>query len=352
MEPHTGPAASVIVPSHRGGHRLPALLDALSRQDYTGAWEVLVVLDGVLDDSPQVLEEWQDRVPLRVLRSASPRGVVAALNDGFAAARGRVLIRCDDDLTPAPHMVRAHVEHHEGRDDLGVSCPMRDVVPDTPYTRTYGAATSRRRLEQWYSRPPSLRWVDWSAHNSVTRAAWDRLDHGFDPRFVYGQDSELGYRLFRSGVTIIVDPALEVEHRGAAMSAANRVPRAFVAGASRALFEQVHGASHDAADPGPRSARQRAWTAAVHLVAWVLRDWSGYRRLGRVLEASAPRLPRPLSARLVALAVESAGRAGRLYGPDDLTTLTSQKERELDRERAQHQPGDRGVGPGPANGQR
>ena len=48
--------ASVIVPSHRGAHRLPALLDALARQDHPGPWEVLVVLDGVLDDSPEVLE--------------------------------------------------------------------------------------------------------------------------------------------------------------------------------------------------------------------------------------------------------------------------------------------------------
>ncbi len=222
--------ASVIVPSHRGAHRLPALLDALARQDHAGPWEVLVVLDGVLDDSPGLLEAWQGRLPLRVVRFEQPRGVVAALNAGFSAASGRVLIRCDDDLTPVPHMVSRHVEHHRGRDDLGVSCAMRDVVTDTPYARTYGAATGRRRLEQWYTRPPALRWVDWSAHNSVTRAAWDRLDHGFDPRFVYGQDSELGFRLARSGVTIVVDPALEVEHRGAALSAANRVPRAYVAG--------------------------------------------------------------------------------------------------------------------------
>ena len=330
--------ASVIVPSHRGAHRLPALLDALARQDHSGPWEVLVVLDGVLDDSPDLLASWQGRLPLRVLRSAAPRGVVAALNDGFAAAQGRVLIRCDDDLTPAPHMVRGHVEHHRGRDDLGVSCAMRDVVTDTPYARTYGAATGRRRLEQWYTRPPALRWVDWSAHNSVTRAAWERLDHGFDPRFVYGQDSELGYRLARSGVTIVVDPALEVEHRGAALSAANRIPRAYVAGASRALFERVHGASHAAAESVPASARERVWTAAVGALAWGLRDWSSYQRLGRVVEATAPRLPRSAGARVVALATEAAGRAGRLHGPADLTTLTTQKGRELARERQAPEP--------------
>ncbi len=210
---------------------------------------------------------------------------------------------------------------------------MRDVAADTPYARTYGAATGRRRLEQWYTRPAALRWVDWSAHNSVTRVAWERLDHGFDPRFVYGQDSEVGYRLARSGVTIVVDPELEIEHRGAALSAANRVPRAYVAGASRALFERVHGASHAAAESDPASTRERVWTAAVDVLAWGLRDWSSYQRLGRVVEATAPRLPRAVGARSVALAIEAAGRAGRLHGPADLSTLTTQKGRELARER-------------------
>lgn len=137
---------------------------------------------------------------------------------------------------------------------------------------------------------------------------------------------------------IVVDPALEVEHRGAALSAANRVPRAYVAGASRALFERVHGTSHAAAEAGPRSTRERGWAAAVGLLAWLLRDWSSYRRLGRGVEVWAPRLPRAVGARLVALATESAGRAGRLHGPADLTTLTTQKGRELDRERQAQEP--------------
>ena len=330
--------ASVIVPSHRGAHRLPALLEALARQDHPGPWEVLVVLDGVLDDSPDVLESWQGRLPLRVLRSEEPRGVVAALNDGFAAARGRVLIRCDDDLTPVTHMVRGHVEHHHGRDDLGVSCAMRDVVTDTPYARTYGLAANRRRLEQWYTRPPGLRWVDWSAHNSVTRTAWGRLEHGFDPRFVYGQDSELGYRLMRSGVTIVVDPALEVEHRGAALSAAN--------GSLGPTWPGRPGRSSsgstERATPRPTTCRHRRargcgplrWAHSSGACGTGRRTsaWGGPSRCG--LRAcpgpaepgwsrSPPRRP--------------AAPAG-CTAPGDLSTLTTQKGRELARERQAPEP--------------
>lgn len=334
----TPPAASVIVPTHRGEHRLPPLLDALAAQDTTEPWEVVVVVDGPPGGTAEVLARYTDRLRLRVLDSPPPHGVVAALNAGYAAARGRVLVRCDDDLTPAPDMVRRHLEHHRERDDLGVSCPIRDVVPDTPFGRAYGRAAADRRRQQWETRPAALRWVDWSGHNSVTRATWDRLDGGFDPRFVYGQDSELGFRLVRSGVTIVVDPALEIEHRGAPRTAANRIPRAYVAGASRAAFAALHGVAPEAADAAPVTVLERGWTFGVRVVAATFRDWSHYELLGRGVERVLGRLPEAAGRRLVAFSVEAAGRAGRLHGPRDLETLRRQRTREQDVER----------GPGPA----
>ena len=46
MEHDDTPVASVIVPTHRGAHRLGALLAALEAQDLTEPWEVVVVVDG------------------------------------------------------------------------------------------------------------------------------------------------------------------------------------------------------------------------------------------------------------------------------------------------------------------
>ncbi len=123
---------------------------------------------------------------------------------------------------------------------------MRDIVTDTPYGRTYGAATGRRRLEQWYTRPPAQRRVDWSALNAVTRVAWDRRE----PR--------------------------------PARPHGRRLPGPLRASARR---------DHTAAEALPASAKERVWTAAVGVVAWGLRDWSSYQRLGRVVEATAPRPP-------------------------------------------------------------
>lgn len=326
------PAASVVVPTHQGAHRLPVLLDALAAQDVEQPWEAVVVVDGSTDDTRAVLDRYRDRLPLRVLDSPPPHGVVAALNAGYAAARGRVLIRCDDDLTPAADMVRRHLAHHAGRDDLGVIGLTRDVLPDTPYARVYGRVANAGLIERALARPADERWMHWAAHNSLTRATWDRAG-GFDPRFLYGQDFELGLRLRDAGVALVVDPDLELAHRGPSVVAATRAPRAYVSGASRRLTEAVHGDDLFPSAP-PGGLKGRCWRALVAAVAGTVRRREGYARFGALVDRTLPRLSHDAGRRAVALLVEAAGRAGRRHGDLDLGTYQEQKASELAHETA------------------
>ncbi|WP_052226235.1 glycosyltransferase [Microbacterium mangrovi] len=309
MTQSSGVAASVIVPTYRGEERLPELLERLTVQDYDGPWEVVVALDGELDGSRAVVAAYEDRLALRVIASPESRGVVATLNDAYAAAAGDVLIRCDDDLSPRADMVRRHVGWHAGDAvALGVIGATRDVFADTPYARAYGVPANRRALAAIAGRAPDKRWMHWAAHNSITRETWNRVG-GFDPRFEYGEDSEFGFRLHEAGVRIVIDPALEIEHRGPAPSAEVRMPRAFVSGASRRGFEAAHpGTRHETAIATTVPAR--LWETAVTLAAVALRSPGAWRRVGRIVDRLPARMPVALRGRVIALGVEAAGRAG------------------------------------------
>lgn len=326
-----GAVASVIVPSHRGAHRLRVLLPALARQEIGEPWEVVVALDGTLDESPDILAEWADRLPLVVTATTEPQGVVAALNRGYGVATGRVLIRCDDDLEPGPDMVRRHVDHHRGRDDLGVIGATRDVFPDTPYAAVYGRRANERGLAAAYVRPAPLRWIGWAAHNSVTRATWDRLG-GFDRRFIYGQDSELGVRLAEGGIEIITDPELELPHHGPSTTTATRIPRAFVSGASQILFSEVHPGSRPS--PGrPRGLKATSYDLVVRSVTGTVRSREAFAKIGQWTDLALPRLPKSVGSILVEVLVDAAGRSGRAHGTSDLAAYKGQKVDELTRER-------------------
>ena len=102
-------ALSVVVPTRGGLTRLPVLLEALAAQTLDEPWEVVVVLDGDLDGSRALLESYADRVPLRIVQRTGGQGVGAALAAGYAEAHGEIVLRCDDDLTPAPGFLAAHL---------------------------------------------------------------------------------------------------------------------------------------------------------------------------------------------------------------------------------------------------
>ena len=307
------PALSVVVPTRAGAHRLPALLDALGRQDLSDPWELVVVLDGDVDGTRAVVEACAEALPLRLVEVDQPRGVGAALATGYDAARGEYVMRCDDDLTPSPSLLRDHLERHRvrpaGAPALGLVSMTRDVLDNTPYARAYGRPANERLLRAAYARPADERWRHWAACNSVSRAAYLEAG-GFDPTMTFREDSELGLRLARSGVEIVIDPAVEVEHRGAACDTAARAARAFTSGASVAAFDVRHPGHHDSATTSARGGWGRAVALASRRVARV-EDAEG---LGRRVDELLSRLPERSHAKLVALAVEGAAVAGRRSG--------------------------------------
>lgn len=307
------PALSVVVPTRGGASRLPVLLDALAGQVLDEPWEVVVVLDGDVDGSRALLASYADRVPLRVVERTGGNGVGAALAAGYAEARGEIVLRCDDDLTPAPGFLAAHLARHRARPPgaapLGVVSPTRDVFADTAYAAAYGRPANQRLIEQALARPADERWRHWAACNSVPRAAYEAVG-GFDTTMGYREDSELGLRLARAGVEIVVDPDLEIEHRGPAPDTCTRAARAFTSGASTLAFDARHPGTH-AAPAGPRAG---AWDRAVALAAARIGSREDAATLGRGVDALLPRLPRRAHGKAIAWAVEAAAAAGRRVG--------------------------------------
>lgn len=297
------PAATVVVPSRGGAARLPRLMDLLAAQDRND-FEVIVVVDGDVDDTAGVLADRTGGPPLTVHVLPENRGRSVALNTGFDLATGSVLIRCDDDLEPGPHFVSGHVSTHEGA-DVGVVGLYRNLFPDTPYARVYGRRADERFRRQAYACPASMRWRYWAGNVSVTRETYDDVgpyDIGYR---AYGwEDVDWGYRLHRSGRAVLLDPELETTHRLTATTTSARALRAFYSGAARRTFAERHG--HDVLPNGRPSG---AWGAAVRTAAAVL-DEARLDRAARAVDRALPAAPRALGEKMVALLVEAGHLAG------------------------------------------
>jgi GT2 family glycosyltransferase len=308
-----GPALSVVVPTRGGAARLPVLLDALAAQRVDEPWEVVFVLDGDVDGSREIVEAYADRLPLRVLQRSGGDGVSAALAAGYDAAQGEIVLRCDDDLTPGSGFLAGHLARHRERPadapPLGVVSLTRDVFRDTPYAKAYGRPANERLIAEAYARPVEERWRHWAACNSVPKAAYEAVG-GFDPTMTYREDSELGLRLARSGVEIVIDSGLEIDHRGPAPDVATRAGSAFTSGASTVAFVERH-------PEHPRAAvthRTGPWDRAVALAAHQIESRHDAVTLGHRIDALLDRLPVRTRGKVVAWAVEAAAEAGRRVG--------------------------------------
>lgn len=230
--------ASVVVPSRGGRHRLDTLLSCMEQQDES-RFEVVIVIDGDIDDSQGFLAQRRTSVATQVVVLPENRGRSAALNAGIEIARGHVIIRCDDDLEPAPDFVRLHVACHSGPQRAAIGL-YRNVFPDTPYARVYGRRADSQFREEADRTARDTQWRYWAGNVSVTRGTADRIGP-YDLAFrAYGyEDVDWGRRLHDAGVPVVLVRELETTHRLSAVTAASRVERAFFSRGSHPVRGQA-----------------------------------------------------------------------------------------------------------------
>ena len=170
---------SVVLPVYNEAAHLGAELDRITAalQASRYSWEVLVVDDGSEDGSGELA---LGRDGVRLLRSARNRGSGTARRIGTLAARGRVVVWTDADMTYPNHEIPALVEGLGDADQLvgartteqgnaqGGACPGQvghppvGVVPGAdphpgPELRLPGHAPAMWPSSSWPSSPKASR---------------------------------------------------------------------------------------------------------------------------------------------------------------------------------------------------
>jgi GT2 family glycosyltransferase len=111
---------SVVIPVLNAGDTLGEQLEALSKQDFRGEWEVVISDNGSIDGSRKVAEGWAAALPvLRIVDSSDRGGVSHARNAGAAAARGELILVCDADDVVEPGWITAMARAAATADVLG-----------------------------------------------------------------------------------------------------------------------------------------------------------------------------------------------------------------------------------------
>ena len=207
---------SVVIPTYNRAAKLRQAVRSLATQDAVpGTFEVVVVDDGSTDTTSTVVEQMRTELSatmaIRYI-AASHMGPSAARNAGIKQAAAPVILFMDDDCEADQALVATHAIETTGpgtvtigrvvwHPDLTVT-PFMDLV-------TRGAQFNFAAITDPEAAPFSC---FYTSNVSVTREDLNAVG-GFDEGLpLYGEDTELGYRLQHHGVRLRYRPQAVVYH--------------------------------------------------------------------------------------------------------------------------------------------
>jgi glycosyltransferase involved in cell wall biosynthesis len=197
--------ASIIIPTFNGGRRIGNCLDALVRQDGEINFEVLVVDDGSIDNTPEVVRQF---ARVRLL-SQGNRGPAAARNRGAIEARGEIILFTDDDCVPAADWLKVMLEPFQEPQIVGVKGAYRTRQ------RSLAARFVQIEYEDRYRLMARFHYIDFvDTYSAAFRRDRFLEMNGYDTSFplACAEDIELSYRMSARGWKMKFNPRAIVYH--------------------------------------------------------------------------------------------------------------------------------------------
>lgn len=203
---------SVIIPTYKGAHKIPNVLQALAKQKVPVAYqnfETIVVIDGSPDHTQTLLEKEHFGIKTLKVVTRENGGRAAARNTGAKNASGDLIIFLDDDMRPIEDCIAYHIQHHQQfSDSICVGGQLDDYQKAKKDIQKYRAHLSRKwgklalgESGQIDTKQPYIT----AANCSMPKSLFFELG-AFDERLRDTEDFDLAVRATQKEIPIYLKP--------------------------------------------------------------------------------------------------------------------------------------------------
>ena len=213
---------TLVFASHNGADTLPTMLDSLTRLEAPqGGWKLVAVDNASTDATPEILEQFADRLPLHILRHRK-LGKSRALNAALDHVEGEVVVFTDDDVVVRPDWLKQY--HWIGRRAKNFAVFAGAVAPRWPEPVSQAILEGIPLAPAFAIHPdrphfgPADPIMFWGPNMAVRREAIDqghRFNEAIGPigaNYPMGNDTEFATRLRDAGFNCLFDSRILVEH--------------------------------------------------------------------------------------------------------------------------------------------
>jgi glycosyltransferase involved in cell wall biosynthesis len=271
-----------VVPLLNDAETVADQLAALLAQDYTGAWELVVVDNGSDDDSFEMAERCLDGAPnALVVRATDRRSAGHARNVGASRASGDFLAFTDADDVVYPGWLTAMVEAAPQTDVVAGAVEV-DALNDECTRAWHGTSPSLSGFSLGLSgaslglsglsstRQHALPFLTYACgtNTGVWADVFERLG-GFDEDTIAGEDVEFSWRAQLAGHDVAPAPAAVVRQRLRTRVASLARQQYLYGTAGPNLYRRYRGSGMPRSNP-----RETLGTWAWIAGAWPAAMWS------------------------------------------------------------------------------
>jgi GT2 family glycosyltransferase len=234
---------SVIIPCFNGEKYLVQLIKSLLAVDFPD-FEIIIVDDGSTDESVKKIKDLKSPPVgqagkiknLILIENKKNQGAAKSRNIGAKKARGKYLLFLDVDTKVHPQCLSVIVEKLEKNPQIGAIQTKLDTGGHflTPFGFPYEIPAGKEEKIIFGARTAGM---------AIRKDLFEKI-RGFDEDyFIYGEDTDLSWRVWLAGKKIVYLPKAKVHHFGKSSLTKNTSERIFYEGVKNNLSNLVKNSS-------------------------------------------------------------------------------------------------------------